>query len=854
MNERQTIDRGWFYVREPAVPPTKHVLDGQGNPLTRRLHGYPARIQVLDQSGVDLPVATWLRAAAAVGFALETLPGSSLARPVTVILGPEGTQTALTVSDGTEVLTVDGPWVGQQPSAHLLNQAVAELFGATPVPCSPSPPTWKASPPTRRVLFFESSMNSDKPHNDGELAQGVLHRVSSLTDSGSEVVLANVKMPIFGEERAVIGLDRLESSLQGDTIGLIYITLLEGYWRGVLQLIETLRALGCDARIAVGGVMPTLTPEHVAAHLPEVSFVCRGAGEYFLPQLCRILGNTPADAALSPAQRHAFSQLDGLLVVDPVGRALVAGNPAKQRVVESLDSAILDLKYLEARHIQGGIERSTSRGCVHISDDDFGSDPQHMGAYFIASNSDTSAQDFVDSVTELCRLKLRHPRHFLLRFPIVSHLVSYFPSATHRRKIRRGWRHTMAIRDEAQVPNHGEFDYLFVDYDIPGDDWVAVAVDANLLTDENRYTTSLVNLLDCWNTRLESLTDPADIANGQRMVRQLDDSPRRLVFEFLDAARQRSRPDFLGTPLSEALAIEASTDFLGEPGSWLPQFARFSLLRHPTLAVQMTGMSSHTIEQAIEFLLATHRDATTLACWVDGCSEDWLRVEAAVKYAKVQTKKRGKSIQVRVHCGPDDLDTDRLAWMDNNGVALHLQVDATAEISVTGLTGTVCVAPALAQQMANQVRRMFDAGFEQITLDFTSEATWTEAQQKAFAAGLFAIGTDLKQRWAAGKTAVLTNLSSALVPPALNAEISVQADGTLIGGNFALLHSRRRSEFIAGTLDDLTSYDRLWMACPSHEFIAERQFPADIILQNDATSRVMTSFAKWMRRKGRPSS
>ena len=58
-----------------------------------------------------------------------------------------------------------------------------------------------------RVLFFESLMNSDLPHNDAELSQGVLHMISSLSDHATEVVLADVKMPLSGSDQGFVGLE-----------------------------------------------------------------------------------------------------------------------------------------------------------------------------------------------------------------------------------------------------------------------------------------------------------------------------------------------------------------------------------------------------------------------------------------------------------------------------------------------------------------------------------------------------------------------------------------------------------------------------------------------------------------------
>ena len=61
----------------------------------------------------------------------------------------------------------------------------------------------------------------------------------------------------------------------------------------------------------------------------------------------------------------------------------------------------------------------------------------HMDGYFILSNGATTAQDLLESVDELCRLKILFPIYFHIRFPIVPRLVSYFPSASHRRWVQK---------------------------------------------------------------------------------------------------------------------------------------------------------------------------------------------------------------------------------------------------------------------------------------------------------------------------------------------------------------------------------------------------------------------------------
>lgn len=728
MNERETIDRGWYYVIEPdggaRAPADRQIRAEDGRVLSRRLHGVPGRIEVVDRAGCR--PATLLRAAAAVA----PRAGAALVR---VTLEGAGTAPRLDPVDG---LVIDGPALAALGSHHA-----AEAMALTP---GPRPVTEGALParPTPRALFFESLMNTDMPHNDKEISQGVLHMISGLRAIGTEVVLVNAKMPITGDERPVLGLENLVAAVQGGRIGLVGITLLEGYWDGVCRLIQTLRALGCRAHIAVGGVMPSLAPEHVAAHLPEVSFVCRGAGEYFVPRLCTILGDADIDTPLTDAQVGALLAMDGLIALDRAGGRLLSCRSDRTMQVEDLDRVTLDLSFVEARHIEGGIEVSTSRGCihkcsfcsilgresyqarsagsiidvlrgyearfrelhgdqldfaapnafrVHFSDDDFACDRErakaffealpstrfrlssiqvaigdlcrkengkllaepdhelldtmradcfadhgrpipkvdfyedhrsrswssflqigvetysdaeiarlgkgykrvhvrtiiaelarrglHMDGYFILSNAETTLEDLVEVFSEVARLKLRFPEHFHMRFPVVPHLVSYFTSASHRRHVRQGRAHVMKLRGFVSEPGHPEYDYPFVDHDVPLDAWVDRTVETGFVTDEHFYLGNLDVLRQLWrrwHSQLDALHP--DRARLGRLLRALDDRPRRLVFEMLRQAWLEDDEGWPGARLDREACLAHAEHVLGPHAAWFP------VLRHAVRA------------------------------------------------------------------------------------------------------------------------------------------------------------------------------------------------------------------------------------------------------------------------------
>ncbi len=1031
MSTRDAIDRGWYYVIEPDggrhAPEGQRIQAEDGRVLSRRAQGFPGRIELVDDSGAELPVATWLRAAGSVG--------RSRAGGARVVLGPAGT---LARVEG-DTVHLDGPWVAAQPIHH----PVEALVGALPPQERPASAPAGELRPARRALFFESLMNTDMPHNDAEISQGVLHMISPLRQAGTEVVLANVKMAITGQERPVIGMESVAAAVQAGGIELVGITLLEGYWEGVVSLIAELRRQGCRAHVAVGGVMPTLTPEHVAAHLPDVSFVCRGAGEHFVPRLAALLGGSDIDTPFSPAQVQALLQIEGMIALDRAGRRLLASNCARTVQVEDLDAVPLDLAHLQARHIQGGIELSTSRGClhkctfcsiigresfqarsaegifavlaeyqrrfaelygeqipdnayrVHISDDDFACERQrvldffshlkqtpfrlssiqvsiadlcrrqdgrllpepdtelldvitpdcfadhglpvpprdfvldhrsrswssflqigiesyaeaelvrlgkgyglahvraiaaeldrrglHFDGYFILSNGDTSADDLVDVLSEVARLKLRHPRHFHIRFPVVPRLVSYFPSASHRRRVRQGTVGQLRLRAVASVPNHPELDYPFVQQDDPRDPWVAAAVDADLFTDERLYLGALERLRALWTERLATL-EGEEARQGERLLRRLDDLPRRLLFQSLIGARY--------TPQGGAAQLGIAESLLGPKEAWLPALQRFSHEEIPRLVVIPTWqcelrcnycwipkqdgrvMDRATMERSIDLLLASDRPAVQLQFFGGEALLEWGLVQHAMEYGAVQARARGKQLSFILSSNGWSLDEDKLAWLSRHPVRLELSLDGDPQTQrmfrpsrqvgedsyATGIAPRVqaiqdsgirhevimVVHPLHAHKLYDNFAHIADLGFRRIQINFTLGRLWSTAQQQAFAQNLHRVGQELRRRQQAGEPLVLVNLENRPMPMRLNGEVTVDWDGTIYAGNAFLHETEHKDRFRVGHLDDRGGFDRYWMDGPSNDFLLQYSYPPDITANNLKTGAILTSFLRYM--------
>jgi sulfatase maturation enzyme AslB (radical SAM superfamily)/radical SAM superfamily enzyme YgiQ (UPF0313 family) len=1067
LNPAGKRDGAWFYVVEPEggahAPIPRRIRAGDGGILTKRPHGHEARVEVRDETGLNLSPAALLRAAAGLGHALTEREDDPEAQ-FTLTLGPQGTPASVEERPEGALIRLDGDWIVSSPSHHPINDAFVDLLQALPPQTAPGRTLTLPDSPTPRALFFEALMNTDTPHNHTELSQGVLHMISPLKDLATEVVLADVKMPIVGDERPVLGLENLEAALV-EPVGLVCITLLEGYWEGVVRLIETIRSHGCRAHIAVGGVMPTLAPEHVAAHLPDVSFVCRGAGERTVRRLVEILGDTDVDTPFTASQRTALLQMNGVLAWDRSEGALtlLAANPAHTEEIQNLDSVPLDLEHLQSRHLLNGVELCTSRGCIHkctfctiigrqaymsrsaenltellgnyveryqeiyeegipsnafklhLSDDDFACDkpraaeffkriletpfrlssvqvaisdlckregsrltaepdhefldavrPEcfyhahedipdeeyiadqhdrrwsaflqmgvesfsdrelarlgkgygrahvraiaadldrrglHFDAYFIFSNAETTAEELVDVLEEVARLKLRHPRTFHIKFPIVQRLVSVFPSASYRRLIRLGRVGTSCeVRALLATPGHPEFDYPLIEHDIPQDPWVEAAVDADIFTDKDRYVASLNRLANVWRARLETLdVDSPERARGERLVRMLDGRSRRLVFEYLVHARDTlaDDPEWPGERPDEAEAITTAQGILGDPAEWKLPFQRFAQERHvPRLVVIPTWqcelrcgycfipkqegrvMNERTFERSIDMLLASESDELILQFFGGEALLEYERVQHAITYGSEQARQAGKKLWFVISSNGWTLTEERLRWLAQHPVKFELSIDgdeftqtrfrpAGRWIGGNSYENSIAVPervemihaleipydvimvvhPKVVDRMAVNFFHIADLGYRRIQLNFALGFKWKPDQKQAFADQLMAIGRGLRERWKKGQQIDMVNLDWKPMRMRLNAEITVDWDGTVYGGNGFLHETEHKERFEIGSLDDLKSFDTYRLDMPTNDFLLEWSYPPETTENNLEVGAIYTSWIRWMQKE-----
>ncbi len=211
-----------------------------------------------------------------------------------------------------------------------------------------------------KVLLFKNIFNSpDNKQNNG-FCSGTLYLASGLKKAGFDVIFVNAKISL---DRKKIITDKIELEnilLKVPEIKVIGISLCEGFFEQICELIEFIRTR-TKAFIGVGGVMPTLTPEHVFAHLPGCNFLVRGAGENVLPQLVRILADKDVDSAFTQEELVSFSGFKGLLfhsrhLFFSSGLNII-NSPLKY------DDSSLDFSFLNKEDVSAGLPLFTSRGC-----------------------------------------------------------------------------------------------------------------------------------------------------------------------------------------------------------------------------------------------------------------------------------------------------------------------------------------------------------------------------------------------------------------------------------------------------------------------------------------------------------
>jgi radical SAM superfamily enzyme YgiQ (UPF0313 family) len=210
------------------------------------------------------------------------------------------------------------------------------------------------------VLLFKNIFYSQHKEENDWISQSALYLASALKKAGIGVVFSSFKFSRSAGLRE--GSKELEEILKKyPRLDFIGFSLCEDFFEDARELVGFLRKR-TDAFIGVGGVMPTLSPEHVFCHLSKINFLVRGAGEEVFPRLVKILAGKNIRSALSRKDKEEILKLRGIAFRS---KGFVFSSLDKINEIADFDRSQLDMGFLRKENLSEGLNLFTSRGCFN---------------------------------------------------------------------------------------------------------------------------------------------------------------------------------------------------------------------------------------------------------------------------------------------------------------------------------------------------------------------------------------------------------------------------------------------------------------------------------------------------------
>lgn len=426
--------------------------------------------------------------------------------------------------------------------------------------------------------------------------------------------------------------------------------------------------------------------------------------------------------------------------------------------------------------------------------------------------------------------------------------------------------------------------------------WMHGLSDAIRISEEGHGTAMLVGLRDHWLEVQASLAEDVEIRRGERLLRHLDDIQRVKVFEMLRQAWQRAADGWPCGPLARETALARAEEVLGPNERWIKAFRNYTYAFERRLVVIPTWqcelrcsycyipkqdgrvMSPSTLERSVDMLLGTREDNVLLQFFGGEAIIEWANVQHTIAYAMTRAEALQKNIRFCISSNGWTLDKQKLDWLQQFPVRLELSLDGdertqqrfraarwrgadsyansivthASDILASGLEQYVImvVHPTNVDAMPANFFHIADLGFRHIQINNVLGRSWKPHEIKSWADGLFAIGTELERRWAAGETLEFINMRHRPNPMRLNGEVTVDWDGTIYGGNGFLHETEHKDKFVMSHLDAYTNIDRYWMDATDNNFLLDWSYRRKVTENNIEVGKIMASFCTWMRKRG----
>lgn len=211
-----------------------------------------------------------------------------------------------------------------------------------------------------KALLFKNFLNCPGKEGQSTLAQSALYLASGLRKHGFASIFSDSRIsPENG--CCVTDLGKLRFTLaRNPDINIICIPLCEDYFLKANELVAFLKK-ETNAFIGVGGTMPTLSPEHVFAHMPGVNFLLRGSGEEALVRIARALKDKNTTSELDSNTIRDLSGLSGFIF--RANGYFISAEPDKINHIYDLDRSYIDFSLLSKEDLSDGLILYTARGC-----------------------------------------------------------------------------------------------------------------------------------------------------------------------------------------------------------------------------------------------------------------------------------------------------------------------------------------------------------------------------------------------------------------------------------------------------------------------------------------------------------
>ena len=519
-------------------------------------------------------------------------------------------------------------------------------------------------------------------------------------------------------------------------------------------------------------------------------------------------------------------------------------------------------------------------------------------AYFIFSNRKTTILNVVTSFLMIARLKIKHPHIFFIRFPIVSHLVTTYTSPAFRNYLTDLEKNGdgaggIEIEKWLKVEGYPEYDYPVISKDIPHDPFVLKAAEKlkEIFEPDPYYLKPVENLRNFIIASLLEVEEKfgklsIEASDGRISARRLDCAGKVIIYNGILMAREGKISKEYGRRFNEAARI------LGDPRGQVEQLSRLLEAGDPRLVLIPTRdcslrckycpmikeegklMEIETALMGVEMLLSSSKPSVILQFFG---GEALLRkdfvleiMENALKMAKRHQKRIGFILSTN----GVSLDENLIEYLRKLPIKIEVSIDGTRDIhlkhrigkdpsidsyeSIRRITPVLISSgimldaimvtnPDTVSSLSKSFAHVAQLGYKRIQINPALGVMWSEENMREFAHQLYEIEKEFFSVTVRPNGLEFVDLWSYRTPVLLNAEITVDYDGSVYFGNGFLVKTSTKGAFYAGNLNDLEGFDACFMRRPSNEYFLKHTYPPEVTENNIKVGRILGSFVRHIR-------